>query len=203
MNPPIGSLKLLIAIILLAVAWTFDPVAWRVRWRFSNVSVTDCQDYGWLLPGFLHSHWTSATDLYDGTYLRHDGPEHVLAVAPTRSGKGVGLVVPTLLTWAQSAVIHDIKGENWELTAGWRSGFSDCVLFDPTDMQSACFNPLLEVRKGPSEVRDVHNIADILVDPDGTRQRDHWDKTSHALLIPSSVMIDSCCRPAIPCDVKV
>ena len=69
MNPPIGSLKLLIAIILLAVAWTFDPVAWRVRWRFSNVSVTDCQDYGWLLPGFLHSHWTSATDLYDGTYL--------------------------------------------------------------------------------------------------------------------------------------
>ena len=120
--------------------------------------------------------------LYDDAYLRHVGPEHVLAVAPTRSGKGVGLVVPTLLTWGQSAVIHDIKGENWELTAGWRSGFSDCVLFDPTDMQSACFNPLLEVRKGPSEVRDVHNIADILVDPDGTRPRDHWDKTSHALL---------------------
>ena len=53
----------------------------------------------------------------DGRYLRHDGPEHVLAVAPTRSGKGVGLVVPTLLTWPGSAVIHDIKGENWQLTA--------------------------------------------------------------------------------------
>ena len=50
--------------------------------------------------------------LYRDRYLRHDGPEHVLAVAPTRSGKGVGLVLPTLLTWPGSAVIHDIKGEN-------------------------------------------------------------------------------------------
>jgi len=41
-------------------------------------------------------------------YLRHDGPEHVMAFAPTRSGKGVGLVVPTLLGWTGSAVIHDI-----------------------------------------------------------------------------------------------
>ncbi len=59
-----------------------------------------------------------------GDYLRHDGPEHVMAFAPTRSGKGVGLVVPTLLSWLGSAVIHDIKGENWNLTAGWRSRFS-------------------------------------------------------------------------------
>jgi type IV secretion system protein VirD4 len=49
-------------------------------------------------------------------YLRHDGPEHVLCFAPTRSGKGVGLVVPTLLTWPHSAIVHDIKGENWGLT---------------------------------------------------------------------------------------
>jgi len=58
--------------------------------------------------------------LFDGRYLRHAGLEHVLAFAPTRSGKGVGLVVPTLLTWPLSAVIHDIKGENWQLTASWR-----------------------------------------------------------------------------------
>ncbi len=50
-----------------------------------------------------------------GRYLRHDGPEHVMAFAPTRSGKGVGLVIPTLLSWTGSAVIHDIKGENWQL----------------------------------------------------------------------------------------
>ena len=57
---------------------------------------------------------------HDDQYLRHEGPEHVLTFAPTRSGKGVGLVVPTLLSWPASAVIHDIKGENWQITAGWR-----------------------------------------------------------------------------------
>ena len=66
--------------------------------------------------------------LHDGQYLRHEGPEHVLTFAPTRSGKGVGLVVPTLLSWPASAVIHDIKGENWSITAGWRSRFSHCLL---------------------------------------------------------------------------
>jgi len=122
--------------------------------------------------------------LYAGRYLRHHGPEHVLAVAPTRSGKGVGLVVPTLLTWGHSAVIHDIKGENWQLTAGWRSKFSRCLMLDPTSPGSARFNPLLEVRMGPGEVRDVQNIADILVDPEGARERrDHWEKTAHTLLV--------------------
>ena len=118
-----------------------------------------------------------------GRYLRHAGPEHVLAFAPTRSGKGVGLVVPTLLSWTGSVVVHDIKGENWALTAGWRGQFSHCLLFDPTDIRSARFNPLLEVRRGADEVRDVQNIADILVDPDGAlERRDHWQKTAHALL---------------------
>ena len=119
-----------------------------------------------------------------GRYLRHDGPEHVMAFAPTRSGKGVGLVITTLLSWMASAVIHDIKGENWQLTAGWRSKFSHCLLFNPTDPRSARYNPLLEVRKGPDEVRDVQNIADILVDPEGAlERRSHWEKTSHSLLV--------------------
>ncbi len=117
-------------------------------------------------------------------YIRHDGPEHVMAIAPTRSGKGVGLVIPTLLSWTESAVIHDIKGENWSLTSGWRSTFSHCLLFDPTDASSAKYNPLLEVRRGEYEVRDVQNIADILVDPEGNlERRNHWEKTAHSLLV--------------------
>ena len=117
-------------------------------------------------------------------YLRHDGPEHVLCFAPTRSGKGVGLVVPSLLTWAGSAVIHDIKGENWQLTAAFRARIGPVLLFDPTNPLSSAYNPLLEVRRGPTEVRDVQNIADILVDPDGAlERRSHWDKTSHSLLV--------------------
>jgi type IV secretion system protein VirD4 len=119
-----------------------------------------------------------------GDYLRHDGPEHVLCFAPTRSGKGVGLVVPTLLAWPGSAIVHDIKGENWTLTAGWRARFGRVLLFDPTKAQSAAYNPLLEVRRGEWEVRDVQNIADVLVDPEGAlEKRNHWEKTSHALLV--------------------
>ena len=117
-------------------------------------------------------------------YLRHDGPEHVLCYAPTRSGKGVGLVVPTLLTWPGSCIVHDIKGENWTLTAGFRSGFGRVLLFDPTNTASSAYNPLLEIRKGEWEVRDVQNVADVLVDPEGSlEKRNHWEKTSHALLV--------------------
>jgi type IV secretion system protein VirD4 len=117
-------------------------------------------------------------------YLRHGGAEHVLCFAPTRSGKGIGLVLPTLLSWTGSAVVHDVKGENWQLSAGWRSRFSTVVLFDPTSPASASYNPLLEIRKGDCEVRDAQNIADMLVDPEGAlERRNHWDKTSHALLV--------------------
>ena len=118
------------------------------------------------------------------TYLRHNGPEHVFCFAPTRSGKGVGLVIPTLLTWPGSGIVHDIKGENWTLTAGWRSRFGRVLLFDPTNPKSSAYNPLLEVRRGNSEVRDVQNVADILVDPEGAlERRNHWEKTSHSLLV--------------------
>ncbi len=118
------------------------------------------------------------------SYLRHDGPEHVLCFAPTRSGKGVGLVVPTLLAWSGSAIVHDIKGENWSLTSGWRARFGRVLLFDPTNPDSAGYNPLLEVRRGDAEVRDVQNVADILVDPEGAlERRNHWEKTSHSLLV--------------------
>ncbi|WAX93448.1 conjugal transfer protein TraG [Aminobacter sp. NyZ550] len=117
-------------------------------------------------------------------YLRHDGPEHVLCFAPTRSGKGVGLVVPTLLTWPGSCIVHDIKGENWTLTAGFRAQHGRVLLFDPTNARSSAYNPLLEVRQGEWEVRDVQNIADILVDPEGSLdKRNHWEKTSHSLLV--------------------
>jgi type IV secretion system protein VirD4 len=119
-----------------------------------------------------------------GRYLRHNGPEHVLCFAPTRSGKGVGLVIPTLLTWPYSTVVHDIKGENFQLTSGFRARFGSVLLFDPTNPASAAYNPLLEIRKGDNEVRDAQNIADILVDPEGAlERRNHWEKTSHSLLV--------------------
>lgn len=118
------------------------------------------------------------------TYLRHDGAEHILCFAPTRSGKGVGLVVPTLLTWPGSCIVHDIKGENWQLTSGFRAQHGRVLLFDPTNIASAAYNPLFEVRRGAWEVRDVQNVADVLVDPEGSlEKRNHWEKTSHSLLV--------------------
>jgi type IV secretion system protein VirD4 len=159
---------------------------WRARWERH---VTTYGSARWAVRRDLARAKLLGNDgvflgAWKGDYLRHAGPEHVLAFAPTRSGKGVGLVVPTLLSWTGSCVVHDIKGENWQLTSGWRSAIGPCIRFDPTDRMSPRYNPLLEVRKGDFEVRDVQNIADILVDPEGSAERrDHWDKTGYALLV--------------------
>jgi type IV secretion system protein VirD4 len=99
-------------------------------------------------------------------YLRHDGPEHILAFAPTRSGKGVGLVIPSLLVWEESAVIYDIKGENWAKTAGFRSRQGHiCFKFSPVEESSSSrFNPLSEIRLfTPRDVSDAQNIANMIV----------------------------------------
>ena len=121
-------------------------------------------------------------------YLRHDGPEHIMAFAPTRSGKGVGLVLPTLLSWPHSALVYDIKGENFALTSGWRQkkAGNHVLKFEPTatDGSSVRFNPLAEIRLGTDhEVSDVQNIVTMIVDPDGKGLNDHWAKTGHALLV--------------------
>jgi type IV secretion system protein VirD4 len=121
-------------------------------------------------------------------YLRHDGPEHILAFAPTRSGKGVGLVLPTLLSWPHSALVYDIKGENWALTSGWRKqeAGNHVIKFEPSalDGSSARFNPLAEVRlRTDREVADVQNIMTMIVDPEGKGLKDHWQKSSQALLV--------------------
>ena len=124
-------------------------------------------------------------------YLRHDGPEHILAFAPTRSGKGVGLVLPTLLSWPHSVLVHDIKGENYALTSGWRATElgSRILKFDPSsnDGSTCRYNPLDQVRlRTEFEVRDVQNIVQMLVDPDGRGgqgEESHWIATSSALLV--------------------
>ncbi len=111
--------------------------------------------------------------------LRHDGPEHVMAFAPTRSGKGVSLILPTLLTWPESVLVLDIKGENHALTAGWRASQGHRVLkFEPTAATASIrFNPLAEVRLGNGrEIADCQNIASMIIDPDGKGLRDYWQK---------------------------
>lgn len=120
----------------------------------------------------------------DGQLLQHNGPEHALVFAPPRSGKGVGLVIPTLLAWKGSVIVYDIKRENWEITAGFRKKFSHVLRFEPTSVSSVQFNPMLEIRKGDNEFRDAQNIAEMIIDTgDPNHKNDHWERTSKALFI--------------------
>ncbi|MHB8285068.1 MAG: type IV secretory system conjugative DNA transfer family protein [Caulobacteraceae bacterium] len=118
--------------------------------------------------------------------LRHHGPEHILSVAPSRSGKGVGLILPTLLSWEPSVVISDLKGELYKLTSGWRgSRCNNTILkFDPSsDGDTLRWNLLEEVRVGtPFETADAQNVSQMIVDPDGKGLTDHWAKTANALV---------------------
>lgn len=132
------------------------------------------------VPGLRWIKWPRKKQVY----LRHKGPEHILVFAPTRSGKGVGIVVPTLLSWDESVLVHDIKGENWALTSGYRQKVlgQRCLRFSPSEPGSAKFNPLREIRLDGNIVKDVQNIATIIVDPDGKGLSDHWAKTGFDLL---------------------
>lgn len=123
----------------------------------------------------------------DGQLIRHSGPEHILVFAPTRSGKGIGTVVPTLLCWEASVVVYDIKKELWTLTAGWRRKFSHCWRFEPMAADSVKYNPLYEIRRGDNEVRDAQTIAETLIDPDGAKEKDHW-KISGAALLTGAIL---------------
>jgi type IV secretion system protein VirD4 len=104
-------------------------------------------------------------------YLRHDGGEHVLVLAPTGTGKGVGLVLPTLLTATTSALVLDPKGENYAKTSGWRKRIGQCVFkldFSAPPSETAAFNPLSAIRlRTPHEVADAQRIAGVIVNPEG------------------------------------
>ena len=120
-------------------------------------------------------------------YLRHDGKEHIAVCIRTRGGKGIAIILPTLLSWEHSVVVLDIKGENWSLTSGYRQSQGQKVLrWDPTDAirgRSAAYNPLAEVRvQSPHEIGDIMNVAGILVDPSGKGEGDHWVDTARSLL---------------------
>jgi type IV secretion system protein VirD4 len=106
-----------------------------------------------------------------------------LVTGGTRSGKGRGHVVPTLLSWGGSVLVHDPKRELWALSAGWRAGFSHCLYVDPRDPASARWNPLAEIRPGPGELAQVQRLVAILADPGGSRDDEAiWDKAASEIL---------------------
>ncbi len=56
----------------------------------------------------------------EGKILLSSGPENVLVLGSSRCGKGINTVIPTALTWKESAFFLDYKGETFEVTAEYR-----------------------------------------------------------------------------------
>jgi type IV secretion system protein VirD4 len=114
--------------------------------------------------GLLGESSTGGPGILVGRYGRHflalPGQLSVMLSAPTRSGKGVGVVIPNLLNWPDSVVVLDIKGENFAVTAGYRAAHGQAVYaFSPfdEDARSHRWNPLSAVRASP-----LHRVSDLL-----------------------------------------
>jgi type IV secretion system protein VirD4 len=117
---------------------------------------------------------------FNDRLLVFTGDLHSIVVGASRSGKGAGHVVPTLISWPKSVLCYDRKGELWHITADWRKRFSHVFRFEPTDPNTVRWNPLFEVRKGAMEVADIQNVVGILVDPLGLKAGDlsFWDQSA-------------------------
>jgi type IV secretion system protein VirD4 len=120
--------------------------------------------------------------------LTFAGPEHHLITGASRAGKGVGHVIPTLLSWPHSVLVYDPKEECYDITAAFRRKFSYTFYVNFTRKDSARFNPLFEVRKGATEIADVQNIASILVDPGGVHDTLDFFQTSAKELLTAIIL---------------
>ncbi len=122
----------------------------------------------------------------DGKFLCFGGPEHVMVYAPTRSGKGVGYVIPNLLNWPDSVVALDVKKENFDRTAGFREASGLAVfLFDPLDEQgrTARYNPLAYVRRDPVDLYDDLQRIAVMLFPAENRADPFWFETARSAFV--------------------
>ncbi|RAK52768.1 type IV secretory system conjugative DNA transfer family protein [Phenylobacterium deserti] len=115
------------------------------------------------------------------------GPEHVMLYAPTRTGKGVGVVIPNLLSWPHSVVVLDVKRENWDATAGFRAAAGQPVhLFDPLEAEgrTARFNPLGHIdRADPTAVIDALQKIAAMLFPAPLRADPFWSEAARTGLV--------------------
>ncbi len=127
------------------------------------------------------------TDNRTGELLRYDGPSHLLTIAPTRTGKGVGTLIPNLLTAERSVICIDPKGENARITGRARTRFGPVHVVDPfgiTGQTSAAFNPLAGLDAADVDAaEEAATLADALVyDPPGAVGEAHWNEEAKALI---------------------
>lgn len=102
---------------------------------------------------------------YNGKNLEYFGNQFAFVSAPTRSGKGVAIVIPNLLHYRDSVIVLDVKNENWDLTAGFRAKYQDVYLFSPSaeDRRSHRYNPLDYISRDPTKrMSEIQNLANIM-----------------------------------------
>ncbi len=123
---------------------------------------------------------------YKGKFLTLSGQVHALLSAPTRSGKGVGVVIPNLLTWLDSVVVLDIKQENWDITSKFRKLHGQkCYLFNPLaeDYKTHRYNPLGYISDDPNfRINDIQKIGNMLF-PDKQGTDVIWTATPRSLFL--------------------
>ncbi|MBU9205463.1 type IV secretory system conjugative DNA transfer family protein [Burkholderia multivorans] len=128
--------------------------------------------------------------VWRGRYLRFAGQQFVLLAAPTRSGKGVGIVIPNLLSYEHSAVVLDVKQENFAITAGFRAKHGHAVyLFNPfaEDFRTARYNPLSAIADGIFRVGDILAIGYALYPPGG--HDSFWNDSARNLFLGLALLL--------------
>lgn len=123
---------------------------------------------------------------FGSKFLMFGGSQHALMSAPTRSGKGVGIVIPNLLTWPDSVVVLDVKQENHAITSRYRQRHGQpCYLFNPAaaDYRTHRYNPLAYISSDPNfRIDDIQKIANMLF-PDQPGTDVIWTATPRALFL--------------------
>jgi type IV secretion system protein VirD4 len=129
---------------------------------------------------------------YKGKFLMFAGQQHAMLSAPTRAGKGVGIVITNLLAWWQSVVVLDIKQENYDITSAFRSKHGHkCYLFNPaaTDYRTHRYNPLHYISNDPNfRIDDIQKIAGMLF-PDQEGTDPIWTATPRSLFLGIVLML--------------
>jgi type IV secretion system protein VirD4 len=119
----------------------------------------------------------------NGKFVRFSKPGHLITFAPTRSGKGIGHVIPNLLDHPGSVIVNDIKGENYAVSGQYRKKFTDVYTFAPFNDDSNCYNPLDFIRIGTEyELDDVSLIADMVVVVNQDAKDPFWDRESQNIV---------------------
>ena len=147
-----------------------------------------------LLPDKDHRDETILVGKFKGQYLRYGGYQFVMLAAPTRSGKGVGIVIPNCITYTGSLVVLDIKLENFDITAGYRQKElgQEVYLFAPFDAHGRThrWNPISYISEDPSNrMGDIDAIANALYNNPNAKDP-FWDNMAKD-------MFRACCLAVI------